>query len=190
MRTVIPHDAILIPDNAKRVFKGIIFDVYQWQQERFDGTMATFEMLKRPDTIEVLAIKDDKIVAVNDQQPGRSMQLMLPGGRHDRPEQTELECAKRELLEEIGMVFRDWRLIRVLQPLGKIEHFIYTFLATEFVEQHQASPDPGGEIIEIKELSFAEVKRITKEEPTRYWPVELFGRVNSLDELMALPEYK
>ena len=26
-----------IPNNAKRVFKGVIFDVYQWEQEVFDG---------------------------------------------------------------------------------------------------------------------------------------------------------
>ncbi len=36
-----------IPPNAKRVFKGIIFDVYQWQQKMFDGSKETFEMLKR-----------------------------------------------------------------------------------------------------------------------------------------------
>lgn len=190
MRTVVPHDAILVPSSAKRVFKGIIFDVYQWQQERFDGTKATFEMLKRPDTVEVLAVKDGKIIAIQDEQPGRKAQLMLPGGRHDQPEQSELECAQRELLEETGMTFNTWRLIRAVQPLGKIEHFVYTFLATDFASQREPSPDQGGEIIELKELSFAEAKRIANEEPTRYWPVDIFRSVHSLDELLALPEYK
>ena len=35
-----------IPENAKRVFKGIIFDVYQWEQELYNGSKAVFEKLK------------------------------------------------------------------------------------------------------------------------------------------------
>lgn len=33
-----------IPSTAKRVFKGIIFDVYRWEQEMFDETTSTFEI--------------------------------------------------------------------------------------------------------------------------------------------------
>lgn len=33
MRTVIPRNAKLVPPEAKRVFKGIIYDVYHWQQK-------------------------------------------------------------------------------------------------------------------------------------------------------------
>lgn len=50
-----------IPINARRVFKGIIFDVYQWEQKMFDGNFKTFEMLKRPNTVEIIAIRDNKI---------------------------------------------------------------------------------------------------------------------------------
>ena len=35
-----------VPKQAKRVFKGVIFDVYQWEQEMFDGTKEIFEKLK------------------------------------------------------------------------------------------------------------------------------------------------
>lgn len=190
MRTVVPHKARLVPQDAERVFKGIIFDVYHWQQPQFDGTTATFEMLKRPDTVKVIAIKGDKIVAVMDEQPGRKAHLTLPGGRHDVESETELECAKRELLEETGMSFKNWRLIDAVQPLHKIEHVVYTFLATDFVTQVPPKPDAGGERIEVKELSFNDAKNVGEDGPTRYWPVDIFKRVGTLQDLCNLPEFK
>jgi len=33
MKKTIPADAVLVPDDAKRVFNGMIFDVYQWPQK-------------------------------------------------------------------------------------------------------------------------------------------------------------
>ena len=53
-----------IPQQAKKVFKGTIFSVYQWQQKMFDGTFQTFEMLKRAYTIEVIASAGDKIFMI------------------------------------------------------------------------------------------------------------------------------
>ena len=60
-----------VPSQAKRVFKGIIFDVYQWEQELFDGSKQTFEMLKRPDTVEVIAVKDGSILMSRQSQPNK-----------------------------------------------------------------------------------------------------------------------
>ena len=39
-----------LPKNAKRVFKGKIFDVYQWDQKMFDNSVEIFEKMKRTDT--------------------------------------------------------------------------------------------------------------------------------------------
>lgn len=36
-----------IPDHAELVFKGVLHDVYQWQQEAFDGSFLTFEAIRR-----------------------------------------------------------------------------------------------------------------------------------------------
>ena len=43
----LPAGAHLIPPEAKCVFRGKIFDVYQWPQRLYDGSTATFEMLRR-----------------------------------------------------------------------------------------------------------------------------------------------
>lgn len=54
VQKIVPTDAILIPDSARRVFKGIIYDVYHWQQELHDGSATTFEMLRRTDTMSAI----------------------------------------------------------------------------------------------------------------------------------------
>ena len=91
-----------IPENAKRVFKGIIFDVYQWEQELYNGSKAVFEKLKRPDTVIILPVlPDGRIILIEEEQPGSDLVIGIPGGRIDEGEEV-LEAVKRELLEETG----------------------------------------------------------------------------------------
>lgn len=188
MRTFIPSGARLVPPQAERVFKGIIFDVYHWQQEQFDGSEKTFEMLKRPDTVKVIAIKDGNIVAIRDEQPGIKVRLTLPGGRNDDDSQDELACAKRELHEETGLVYKDWKLVEAVQPLTKIDHVIYTFVATNVEREDEPHVDSGGEKISVELMSFATAKQLAEQHDDPYWPYALLRKANSLDDLLSLPE--
>lgn len=188
MRLVIPADANLIPETAKRVFKGVIYEVYQWQQQMFDGSYETFEMLKRPDTVKVLAIKDNKLIVLEQEQPGQSAFYDLPGGRHDYEAESELQAVKRELLEETGMSFQTWKLLDVWQPFSKIEGFVYLFLATDFISQIEQRLD-AGEKITILQLDFQEVKKLLDHPSSRYLPKKLLQLLHSLDDLRNLPEY-
>ncbi len=189
MRTITPPDAKLLPLQAERVFKGMIFDVYHWQQPMFDGTTETFEMLKRPDTVKVIAIKDGKIVLLQEQQPHQPAFVDLPGGRHDRENETELMAAQRELVEETGMTFGTWRLLDVTQPHGKIDWLVYVFLATDFTTQANQSLD-AGEKIDVTLIEFDALKALTNDPKTRYLPKDILDKVSSLEELLTLPEYK
>ena len=104
MKKIVPNNAVLIPDNAQRVFKGVIYDVYQWPQTMFDGSTKTFEMLKRADTVEIIAVHDDKHVDLNEEQPHLPLHYTLPAGRHDVPGETELASmsGRRPGAEETG----------------------------------------------------------------------------------------
>lgn len=136
-----------IPAHATCVFKGVIFDVYQWEQELYDGTMATFEALRRPDTVVVFALNGDKIFYAQQEQPGKLPFLSLFGGRADEGEEP-LQAAKRELLEETGMVSDSWRQIRHHRSGGKIDWNIYYFVAADC--RKVADPElDGGEMIEV-----------------------------------------
>lgn len=188
MRTITPTNSKLIPSNAKKVFEGEIFDVYHWQQEMFNGSFETFEMLKRPDTVKIIAIKDNKIVVLDEEQPHQKPFLDIPGGRHDNENETELEAAKRELLEETGLSFKSWKLLSVHQPHSKIDWLVYVFLATE-LESETAQKLDAGEKIEVKLLSLEEVKKLIDDPKNRYLPKEILEQVETINDLESLLEY-
>lgn len=188
MREFIPKTAHLIPSEARKVFQGEIYGVYQWPQKLFDGSMATFEMIKRPDTVKIIAIKGDKIVIVKQRQPNLDWYFDFPSGRHDDPAKNELDAAKRELREETGMTFRNWRLIDVKQPFIKIDWLVYTFLATDFETQGPQDLDAGEEI-EVLEMSFDEVQHLAKQSNAIYMKDDqVFKKFQSLTELLSAPE--
>lgn len=186
MRTIIPKNAKLIPAQATLVFKGQIFDVYQWQQELFDGSNATFEMLKRPDTLKVIAIKDDKIVLLDEQQPGHDSFYDFPGGRHDYENESELEAAKREVLEETGMSFANWKLVKINQPHSKIDWLVYIFVASDFIDQQKPKLD-AGEKIETKLVDLNELKSLLNSPKARYNANDILDQCNTIEDLLNLP---
>jgi len=141
-----------IPKNAKKVFDGVIFDTYHWDQQMYDGSTAKFEMLKRPDTIQVIATMDNKVLLIYEEQPTIPAGYGVIGGRIDEGE-TPLECAKRELLEETGLVSDDWELLETKEPYSKIEWTIHRFVARDCKKQAEQKLD-AGEKIELQPVSF------------------------------------
>lgn len=192
MRKVLPHNAILVPDNAQRVFKGVIFDVYQWPQAMFDGSTEIFEMLRRPDTVQVVVVRKQQILLVRDEQPGRGIRLHFPGGRVDETDESWLATAERELREEAGLVCKDWRLIDVQQPQIKIEWFAAIFLAEQIVEEHPQNVDVAGEKITLEWHDFDKVRErvLSGEEQTMQYLVPFFTRIKNLADLLTAPAYK
>lgn len=189
MKKVIPDHASLIPDNAQKVFTGQIFDVYQWPQELFDGTSHTFEMLKRPDTVVAICLVDNKILVINDEQPHFGSRKSFPGGRVDSTDSDIEAAARREVAEETGYSFNNWRLIKVSQPHLKIEWFIYLFLAWDAKDHQEPNLDPG-EKINVEHCSFDELKTLVFNKAGYLGEVqETIGKLNSVEQLLALPEF-
>ena len=152
-----------LPEDAKKVFEGEIFDVYQWEQEMYDGTKATFEKLKRPDTVVVFAVDDDgKILLTKQEQPGKEPFIGAAGGRVD-PGEDILDAAKRELLEETGYEAEDFILWKALQPISKIEWAVYVFVARKIKKVAEPSLDVG-EKIEVMFVEFDEFTNIALQE--------------------------
>lgn len=183
MRKYIPKTAKLLPPEAKKVFTGKIWSVYQWPQTLFDGSTKTFEMMSRPDTVKIIAIKDDKLIVTKQEQPRKDCFYDYPGGRVDESDPDELAAAKREMREETGMTFRHWKLIKADQPFSKIDWLVYTFLAWDFESQLEQHLD-AGEKIEVVELTVDEVNRLSETPESRYLEIV----ADSLDELKNLPE--
>lgn len=148
------HNMSHIPDNAKKMFTGVIFDVYQWEQELYDGSTATFEMLKRPATCLVIPIVNGKIAVAKQQQPMKGSFVSLLGGRQE-PGEDPLESAKRELMEEAGLTSTDWTLFSTTMPYSKVDWTIYIYIAKACTKAAPQAHD-AGEKIQVLELSFDE----------------------------------
>ena len=142
-----------IPPQATRAFKGDIFSVYQWEQKLYDGSIHMFEMLKRPDSVKVIATFGESVFLGFEEQPNRSEAYNLFGGRCEDGEEP-LETARRELLEETGMVCVDWELFTVYDFSEiKIDWKLYIYIARNCRRVAEPKLDPG-EKIRVEEVSF------------------------------------
>jgi len=147
------------PENAKRVFQGEIFDVWQWEQKLFDGSTATFECIKRPDVVSVIAAVGEKIIVQEQEQPDRSAFFSVPGGRADHHGDTPKKAAIRELREETG--YRPRRMVRwfTIPPRFRVMSSAHVYIAQDCTRIGRPRLD-GGERIIVRPVSFSEFLRI------------------------------
>ncbi|MCA9392442.1 NUDIX hydrolase [candidate division WWE3 bacterium] len=143
-----------IPNDAKKVFSGIIFDIYQWEVEGYDGRKEIHEVARRHvDTVDVLPITEDgKLILSKQQQPGLDPFIGFFGGRMIEGE-SPLETAKRELLEESGFEASTFELLDAQNPIEKVDWVCYVFLAKGLKLVAKQSLDPG-ERIEFLRVTF------------------------------------
>jgi len=150
-----------MPKNAKLVFKGKVFDVYQWEQELFDGSKTIFEKVKRADTVQIIPVTEDgKILMIDETQPGKNNRFVgIPGGRMDEGESPE-DVARRELLEETGYAAEELVLWISAQPQSKTDWAVYVFIGKRCRKVSEPSLD-SGEKIELKSVNFDQFLDIT-----------------------------
>lgn len=203
MREFVPENAKLIPEEAELVFQGKIYGVYQWPQKMYDGSTETFEMLRRPDTVKIIAAisdveqrgldmpgnygRDRGFVVTRQKQPRKDWFYDFPGGRMDATDKNELEAAKREMREETGLTFRDWKLVNVEQPFEKIDWLVYTFIASDLISQTEQKLD-AGEKIELSLLDVDEICELAKTDDSRYLRFKYLDKLKRTSDLLGLPE--
>lgn len=142
-----------LPKGAKKVFKGVIFDIYQWPQKLFTGETTTFELAKRHDTVVIIPTIKDKIVIIKQRQPQTKWFYSLPSGRMDKKGESPKEAALRELLEETGMKPKNIKLWKTYYSTGKVINTVYVFIAQNCEVVAKQNLD-GGERIELNQFTF------------------------------------
>ena len=157
-----------LPNHAKKVFSGVLFDVYHWEQEQFDGTTKTFEALRRLSSVQIIATTPQKeLVILKELQPqDEQIGYSLIGGGCDFEDEDPQDAARRELLEETGMQCTDLELFEITNAGGKIEWPCYYYIAhnCEIIQEQNLD---SGEKIELELVSFQEFCTIVEYEHFR-----------------------
>ena len=138
-----------MPQQMEKVFSGVIYDIYQWEQELYDGSLAIFEKAKRKYSTVVIALVGDKIVLTKQEQPSKPSFLGLIGGRMDVEGEIPLANAKRELLEEAGMRSDNIVLVGTFVNEYQMDYKCYVFVAHDCQKVQEVELD-AGERIEIE----------------------------------------
>ncbi len=183
----LPPNTKLYSEQAERVFKGVRFDTYQWQQEQFDGSIATYEIVKRNDTVIVIPIIDGEIALVKEQQPHWDKPgYTLVAGMVDSDEDLEF-AARRELEEETGLIFENYYLVHIETNTPAVEWFAYTFIASGYKGKKEKSLDPGEKNETIK-VSLEKLIDMTRKRELFYRPrfIEDMLMQDRLEELKNL----
>jgi ADP-ribose pyrophosphatase len=155
----------------KLVFKGKRFNIYQWEQKLFNGKTATYETVKRSDSVIVIPIINDKVVIVKEKQPHWETYCYgFVAGAIDDSEKLE-SAAKRELREEIGMEFKDLHLVHSERFVPGIDWFAHTFIAVNKIKDVPTEFDEGGEDITPITISFEKLLKMVRAREFLYKPV-------------------
>lgn len=157
-----------IPQHAKRVFKGKVFEIFQWEQQMFTERTKVFEFAKRLDGAGIIATVGNKIVVLRQKQPNTSWYYTLPGGYMDEPGESPKQCALRELLEETGLKSKKMKLWKTYKGGGRVHSNYYIFIAQDCQKLAEQELD-GGEIIEVQLKSFNQFLKMADEPTFNNW---------------------
>ncbi|MEV4422109.1 NUDIX hydrolase [Patulibacter sp. NPDC049589] len=108
-----------------------------------DGKEVKREIVRTTGAVGIL-VHDGKDLLLT-RQPreaiGQPDSLEIPAGRLDKPGEPPLDCAKRELAEEIGYAAAGWQHMLTYQPsVGILDEKAYVYIAWDLSEE---SADSG-----------------------------------------------
>src|SRR5438128_2375025 len=83
-----------------------------------DGSENTFDKVWHPGAVTVIPHDETHVWLVRQPREASRLHssLEIPAGKRDRPDESLLELAKRELAEEIGKEAREWRMLFEFYP--------------------------------------------------------------------------
>jgi ADP-ribose pyrophosphatase len=158
------EDRLGPPIATTPIHSGVIVNLRRSDYRRPDGTVVTREVMDHPGAVVIVPVEDDHVLLVR--QPREAVEeytLELPAGKLDRPGEDPLECARRELAEEVGRAAASWRSVGGFYTAPAIlTEFIHCFIATGLTPAAGAAADED-EAIEVVEWPLADLGRAIDE---------------------------
>ena len=146
------------------IHEGTIVNLRRSDYRRPDGTVVTREVMDHPGAVVMVPVEDGRVLMVR--QPREAVEeytLELPAGKLDHPGEEPLDCARRELAEEVGRAAAGWRDLGGFYTAPAIlTEFMHCFLATGLTPASGGSADED-EAIEVVAWPLAELGRAIDE---------------------------
>ena len=144
----------------KKLFKGKSFDVSIYNFN-ISGKKIQHEIIEQNSAAAILAIEKNKIIMIRQFRYPHKQVLEIPAGIRNKNE-TSLNCAKRELLEETGYSATELKhLTRYYPLLGYDSMYIDCFIATKFKKVSKQKLDDN-EFITVEKIPIKKVISMIK----------------------------
>lgn len=145
------------PIHTRRIYDGVIVNLRVSEYRRPDGRVVSREVMDHPGAVVMVPVEHEHVLLVR--QPREAIERMtleLPAGKLDVPGEPVLECARRELAEEVGRAAGSWRALGgfYMSP-AILTEYIHCFLATELTPV--AAEGPAEEGIEVVRWPLADL---------------------------------
>ncbi len=115
------------------VFSGEVVDLSVVRYRRPDGLVVRREVIAHPGAVVMVPVEDDHVILVRQPREAVGEYLLeLPAGKLDVPGEPPIECARRELAEEVGRAaatWEDWGGFFTAPAI--LQEYIHCFLATD-----------------------------------------------------------
>jgi 8-oxo-dGTP pyrophosphatase MutT (NUDIX family) len=143
---------------GKLVYRGPIASVRMDHFEYPDGSTDTRQVVVHPGAVGIVAHDEGAVYLVK--QPREAVEedglLEIPAGKLDVEGETPLECAQRELAEEVGKSAGDWRELKSFYTSpGFATERVHLFLATELYDT--PGEQSGEERIEVVPIPLSDL---------------------------------
>jgi ADP-ribose pyrophosphatase len=140
------------------LFDGDFVSVSRRRVRRASGEEAEREVVEHPGSVAIVAHDEACVYLVRQPREavGEDALLEIPAGTLDVEGEGELECAQRELAEEVGLAAETWTKLHAIYPSpGYLSEKLTIFEATGLSERSGEADE--GEEIEVVRLQLAEL---------------------------------
>jgi len=158
------------------LYRGRIINVRQDRVKTGDDETVFREIVEHPGAVAVLALNNngEVIMVRQHRQPAGEIMLEIPAGKLE-PNEEPLECARREMLEETGLIGLNWKELCVFYPSpGFCNEIIYLFQVEQLNKAVSPTSDPD-ENIAVEVIPLGEA-----------WAMINSGRIKDAKTIIAL----